>query len=149
MLAVLMSVGKPVACTAMNSMRGIYALGDPRRPIPERVAQKTYVDGLALRYFWDDLEPQDGTFNWSRIDRDIQLARSYRKKVSLSITAGIHTPTWVYASGAASFKFMGRTGSGPSGCGAGVVPVPWDPVFLAKGTFSCALWAAGMDRTPS
>ncbi len=40
---------------------------------------------------------------------------------------------WVYADGAQIFNFIwDQTSWGPSLCSTAAIPVPWDPVFLAK-----------------
>lgn len=83
------------------------------------------VDGVALRHGWDQIEKADGKYDWSYLDRQVAAAVKARKKVSLSVSAGNATPDWVYAAGAKSFTFK-------EGKAAHQIPVPWDPVFLAK-----------------
>lgn len=111
---------------------GIYALGNTERAVPAVILENRYVDGVALRYSWDQLEPRDGQFDWSRVDSDIAEAARYGKKVSFSVKAGIGTPDWVYAAGAADFEFSAARAWDPSNCLKLRIPIPWDPVFLAK-----------------
>jgi len=100
------------------------------------------VDGLAIRVSWSTLEPSDGTFNWSKIDAVVATARTHNKKVSISIQAGIHTPSWVYAEGARTFQFVWDRSWALPLCSVATIPLPWDPVFQRKwGEFISALGA--------
>ena len=132
MLAALMVLAAAAGANC-QSMKGIYALGsDTRRPIPRAVLENPDVDGIALRYAWDELEPAAGALDWTRIDRDVAQARIAHKKVSLSVTAGVRTPHWVYASGAASFSFTWDRAWGYSPCSRQSIPIPWDSIYLFK-----------------
>jgi hypothetical protein len=115
-----------------SSLHGIYALANHDRPMPSAVLDNTNVDGLALRYWWDELEPREGIFNWWRIDSEISAAQTHGKTVSLGITAGVHTPAWVYDAGAAFFTFTWKEHWGYRMCSSQRMPIPWDPVYLAK-----------------
>src|SRR6266852_6227734 len=114
------------------SLPGVYALSDQDAATSLAVLANPNVDGLALRYSWNQLEPREGGFNWSPIDVQVAAARAHGKKVSLSVTAGIRTPVWVYAEGARQFSFVWD-----KPCGAPIwsrqhIPIPWDPVYLTK-----------------
>lgn len=111
---------------------GVYALSGQDQSSPSAVIGNPNVDGLALRYSWDELEPNEGVFDWSKIDHEIAQARAHHKKVSLSITPGVRTPAWVYAAGSAQFKFVWDKPWGAPVCSQQKIPLPWDPVFLSK-----------------
>jgi hypothetical protein len=113
-------------------INGVYALGFQNTPVPPAVLANRYVDGLALRYSWAVLEPRDGVFDWSIVDRDIADAKAHGKKVSLSITPGIHTPAWVYTYGAVAFEFVWDKPWGKAPCATRRIPIPWDPVYLSR-----------------
>lgn len=131
-LAALMIFGAAAGANC-QSIKGIYALGsDTRSQIPRAVLENPNVDGIALRYAWDDLEPAEGTFDWTRVDRDVARAQLYHKKVSLSVTAGVRTPHWVYAAGAAPFTFAWDKTWGFSLCSRQSIPVPWNTIYLSK-----------------
>src|SRR5579862_3784659 len=80
---------------------GLYALGR----VDEKILENRNVDGVTLRFWWDKIEPSEGQFNWTAVDRDIARVRAHGKKVSITVAAGYGTPAWVYAAGAAPFKF--------------------------------------------
>jgi hypothetical protein len=120
---------------AVNSqgeeLRGIFAIGEGK-PIPAVVLSSPWVDGIAVRYNWERLEPNEGRFNWADLDQDIAHAHQYRKTVSIGITAGIRTPIWVYQAGAAQFTYIWDRPWGPPACSQQRIPIPWDSVYLSK-----------------
>ena len=118
--------------TSPTSIGGIYALGSASDRMPETVFTNAYIDGVALRYWWRNLEPGDKVYDWSPIDRDIAIARAHGKKVSLSIAAGFGTPPWVYSANVAQFTFRWTKSWGAPPCSEQRIPVPWDPTFLSE-----------------
>jgi PKD repeat protein len=106
---------------------GIYALGTPNQLFPKSVFSNPNVDGIAVRATWNALETADGVYNWSFLDTEFAAATNAGKKVSLSIAAGVGTPSWVYTEGAKSFSFVD-----PSSGLTQKIPLPWDPVFQQK-----------------
>jgi hypothetical protein len=93
------------------------------------------VDGFSLSQVlsWSDVEPSDGTFLWQTMDALIAQAAGAGKKVSIGILPGWKTPSWVYSEGAQSFNFIwDQTIWGPPLCSVATIPVPWDPIYLAK-----------------
>jgi PKD repeat protein len=106
---------------------GVYVLGIPNASASQSLLTNPYVDGLAVRAMWNFIEPTPGAYNWSYLDSVINAAAAAGKKVSLSITAGINTPSWVYSAGAQAFSFVDSSSSSPQ-----TIPIPWDPVFLAQ-----------------
>lgn len=116
-----------------SDFNGVYALGSAMHPdIPESALANPAVDGIALRFFWDQLEPSEGAYDWSPMDRQVDIARAHGKKVSLSITPGVHTPAWVYAAGAAPFTYTWNRPFLFAPCSQQRIPIPWDSVYLAK-----------------
>lgn len=115
-----------------GTLHGVFALGDPNRPIPAEIFDNRQIDGIALRYFWNELEPAEGQFNWGPIDAELAQAVEHHKMVSLGVTPGVFTPDWVYRDGAAQFSFLWDKPWGPPPCSKVRIPVPWDPVYLSK-----------------
>ena len=122
-----------VSLQATTPVGGLYALTkiDPTSIEPS-VLSNPNVDGIALRYSWDELEPADGTFDWSGIDAAVAAAGAAGKRVSISVSAGYRTPAWVYAEGARSIHFVWDEKWGATLCSVQSTPVPWDAVFIAK-----------------
>lgn len=61
------------------------------------------VQGVALRTTWARLEPTEGSYYWTFLDQGMALAKTYGKKISILVTAGVTTPQWVFDAGAKSF----------------------------------------------
>jgi hypothetical protein len=100
------------------------------------------VDGISVRQSWGDLEPVEGAYNWTYLDRVTASAAAAGKAVLLrigtgggDIALGGNCPTWVMDAVAAeplppSQKFYTFNDDGRSV----TIAVFWDPVWLAKKT---------------
>lgn len=95
-----------------------------------------HLDGHKLMKWWSQLEPEEGKYNWSVIEKPMGRWLAAGKRVMLSpITAhssrvnGLPaqpTPDWVFEAGA-KWVLLPSDGRNPIR-----VPVFWDPVFLQK-----------------
>jgi hypothetical protein len=117
-----------------SGSRGVFALQKEGQPIPSAVYADPNVDGIAIRARWSDVEPSEGNFDFSLLDGQIAAANSTSKSVSISLVAGIYSPSWVYAAGASSFSTIVDQKYTQAFCQPAQVPIPWDPVFLQKWT---------------
>lgn len=83
------------------------------------------VLGVLLRTNWSNVEvPGDGStfslnYDWSYFDHGVALAAQYNKKIMLSISAGVPSPSWIYSLGAVEWTCTYF----------GTMPPPWDQVF--------------------
>ena len=57
--------------------------------------QNVNVDGMRIRMGWEDIETQDGVYNWHLIDDCLALAATNGKFIGLSVVAGIKSPPWL------------------------------------------------------
>ncbi|PYJ65826.1 MAG: hypothetical protein DME76_17760, partial [Verrucomicrobia bacterium] len=85
------------------------------------------VQGIILRAQWDKIEPIEGQYDFSYYDRGFELAKKYNKRIEIRVSAGKHSPEWVYAAGAEKFTFHHKNGKPPE-----YMPIPWDPVHQEK-----------------
>jgi len=134
------------------TVSGVYAVNaiGTNNVLDPQVASNPNVDGLLIRPAWSTLEPAEGVFSWKWTDRIIRLAAAAGKKVSIGIGAGVQTPSWVYADGAQSFKFIWDQGGwGPPVCSIATIPVPWDPVFQTKWAGLISAFAAHYASNPA
>ena len=133
----LLLFGSPV----LAMPHGIYALmKQGETSIPAPILSDSSVDGISIRDAWGTLEPSEDTYDFSNIDSLVAAASAAGKQVSISIMAGFTTPAWVYADGAQPFSFIWTRPWGATLCSVQNIPVPYDPVFLAKfSTFIAAL----------
>src|SRR5581483_4321485 len=95
-----------------------------------------HISGAALQVNWRDIEPAQGTFNWSNLDKLFAAARVSKKWVQLLIFPGFFSPAWALE-GVQTDQFPI-----PYGPGNGTVaklPMPWDEVYLGR-------WSAFLKR---
>lgn len=112
--------------------RGVFALGTPGGVIPDQVLANPNVDGVALLFLWNKIEPREGQFQWESIDAQVARVKQSGKYYSLGVTPGINTPQWVYGDGAASFDFRWDKPWGPPPCSMARFPIPWNEIYLKK-----------------
>lgn len=79
------------------------------------------IDGMRARLPWDIAQPDETTFHWKDLDDMLDLGARQGKPIGISVAAGVYTPRWVYAAGAARYTFSN---------GSGTMPLPWDAAFL-------------------
>jgi hypothetical protein len=116
------------------SINGVYALGveDCSPSVIESYVANPDVDGLSLRAGWSEVESVEGSFDWSVFGPALAQAESHGKKVMLRVLAGVNAPDWLYAAGAAQFTFVDDNPNHETYGQPVTMPVPWDPIFLAK-----------------
>lgn len=73
--------------------RGDQFIADPNNPIYD------FVKGIRAEFFWRDIEPSSGVYDWSAVDAEIQIAAAHNKLVYINLLVGPDCPAWVYANG--------------------------------------------------
>jgi glycosyl hydrolase family 42 (putative beta-galactosidase) len=128
--------------------KGIYEFAGHNRSTD--VNNPTLV-GTSLVYYWKQLEPEKGQFNWNLIDQDMKPWVANGKKVILRVaTAGWTnwdeaadsqhgTPQWVYDQGVASVTETDDA----------VLPQYWDPHFLQSWSDFVQAFASHYDGNAS
>ena len=105
--------------------------------------------GVVLTYYWSQIEPEKGVFDWSQIQSDMAPWVAAHKKIILRIStsgaaswdppySGSGTPAWVYADGASSVTDNGET-----------IPVYWDQAYLNDYQSFVAAFGAEFDGNPN
>jgi len=87
------------------------------------------VRGLNILLNWSDLEPQEGVYDWSKLDAALTAAELHGKRVAPRVYTsagdfGYATPDWVFEAGAEAYI--------PDDGAEVWQPVPTDPVFTEK-----------------
>src|SRR5260370_37995940 len=74
----------------LPSTVGVYDLQDPNQlSIAPAILGNPNVDGIALRSFWNHLEPAHGIYDWSVLDQPLVQAVAAGQHVSPRVTARI------------------------------------------------------------
>ncbi len=87
------------------------------------------TSGLTFRTSWADVEPEEGKFDFSKIDTILANAEKNGKWVRLILVPGFGTPGWALQgvqSGMFSIQY------GPGGGKVKTLPIPWDRVYLNR-----------------
>ncbi|MBI2569892.1 MAG: beta-galactosidase [Candidatus Schekmanbacteria bacterium] len=115
----------------------LFSLQQPDAPVgttPPELAEPA-VHGLSWRFRWGTIEPLPGEYHWERIDSAIQVTRAAGKTVMLRITAGMHTPDWVYDAGARAVQLSNTDLFHSENYKKQLTMAPpWDEVYLARWT---------------
>jgi hypothetical protein len=96
------------------------------------------MDGIVLVIGWASIEPSMGQYQWSTLDQWMHQAVAAGKKIDLTVTAGINTPSWLFqpapsGGGATSLTFTISPHGGATGvCDMETIAPPWDAAFLSQ-----------------
>lgn len=99
------------------------------------------VGGLIYYTTLRTIEPKEGEFDWSGIDRVLDICRSTGKPLKLAILGGRWVPEWLYERGAQRFTWTHDTAYVEAGRSEASAPVPWDETYLTA--MEAALSACG------
>lgn len=110
---------------------GLYVLGlEGRKPeYVEAFLRNPSVDGISLRVGWDQIEPEEGRFDWSVFDAIIPAAKLAGKKLMLRVYTGARSPAWIYERGAERYAFIDDNENHRTYGQVLQMPAPWDPVY--------------------
>ncbi len=110
----------------------------------EAVLQQQTVVGVLVSARWKDMEPQQGVYDWRRLDASVARVAQAGKVVVLNVmTSGVNVPQWLRTSPRVStFTFEAMNPHQPIYGQRFTVPVYWDAAYLeAKRAFVQALGA--------
>ncbi len=120
----------------LNPGKGWVLYGSPSN---QTAATMAYATVGYTRYNWDDIEPQEGVFNWSSIDTMMNAWHAAGKQLAFGImnansanpNVAYVTPNWVFTDGA---HFVKSKTSDPILGTSSIqyIPVWNDPIFLRK-----------------
>ena len=88
-----------------------------------------FISGVALQIRWRDIEPVEGTPDWSKLDQLFAAAESSQKWVQLLIFPGFFSPPWALE-GVKTEQFAIQYGPGTGTVAR--LPMPWDGVYLTR-----------------
>ncbi len=151
---ILSSIRKPPTLSVTTTptsqkypnFKGIYQFGSSYSTL----ATNPYIAGAHLGFYWSQLEPQKGQYNWSAVDQAMAPWVSHGKKVILRVpTSGYTswlppysqsgTPKWVYDLGVPSVTETDGS----------VLPQYWNPLFLQSYADFLHAFALHYDGNPN
>jgi hypothetical protein len=94
-----------------------------------RALNNPFISGVALQIRWRDLEPVEGTPDWSKLDQLFAAAEASRKWVQLLIFPGFFSPPWALE-GVKTEMFPLQYG--PDKGTLEKLPMPWDDFYLGR-----------------
>jgi hypothetical protein len=103
-------------------------------------------DGVRWLLRWSDVEATPDTYTWQYLDDAVAWAAANGKKCGISINAGRDCPTWLYA---APYKAQPYTLQDTPGEIGRRIPVPGDPVFMARWQKFITAFGARYDSNPT
>ncbi|HLX58816.1 MAG TPA: beta-galactosidase [Ktedonobacteraceae bacterium] len=109
-----------------------------------------YLAGTHLGFYWSQLEPQKGVYDWSAIDKAMQPWTNNGKKIILRVStsgytswyrpySGNGTPEWVYKLGVSSVTETDGS----------ILPQYWNPIFLSNLKVFMHAFALRYDGNPN
>ncbi len=90
------------------------------------------TDAVFVNADWEALERPDASFNWTFFDNAAARAADAGKLVSLGVSLGTATPSFLYDAGVRSLTFVVDQPYAPDFCDALPIPIPWDPVYVSR-----------------
>lgn len=136
----------PVKFDPMLPPTGIYCSCPPTNAksdsVLSSVASLPFVDGILVRIAWKDIEPVKGQFDFTLLDRQLELARQFDVDIALAIMSGsFSAPDWLAAEGAQQvpYTFMGQSLS---------LFAPWDPILIERWDAAVRSVGAAYDGHP-
>src|SRR5262249_51735217 len=92
------------AAEALERPWGMFVCRGPSQT-PEREGNFPFVRGWLVRPGWAQIEPEEGRYDWTYIDKEIALAKRLKKRIALALQGGPQAPDWLFRSGARKFDY--------------------------------------------
>lgn len=108
---------------------GVYFLGTANVPISTTNYNNPNINGIVVRFRWNELEPSPGNFNWSFVDGEIAKAITFNKKISLQ---PLGKPNWLDSLGAQHYYFIEESSFSPNFGQVVSDVIPWDSIYVAR-----------------
>jgi len=132
-------IAYPGAKPVLNPELGLFAI-IPNEKINdmafmEELAARPDVNGLSIMLPWQSIEKSEGEYDFSAIDRALEIVKKQNKTLILRVTtcglsndSGVKsdTPDWVFQAGVKSITYKDNEGKEHQ------APVFWDGTYMAK-----------------
>lgn len=115
---------------------------DSDQTISESLFTYSGIDVIRMRTSWDTIQKSDSSYDWTAIDAARGYAAKNGRQLIISVVMCAGAPEFVYSAGAKTITLS-------SSDNATRMPLPWDPVMLAKETAFINAMAARIDGDPA
>jgi hypothetical protein len=138
LLAVISCAGLTAPAAAAPPPGGVYAIivasDAAEYDVTAQALQQPGIDGLLIHLRWDQISPSLMQYDWTTLDKAVQLATDAHKRFEIGIVTGAAMPGWIYAPppmglGAQSATFDVDAIVG-GGCTTYTMSPPYDPAYL-------------------
>jgi Beta-galactosidase len=121
----LAAAGAPEAL-ASNPPKGICAMASRKGEVKERLLQSSCIEGITIDSWWSDVEPRDGEYDWTLLDRKIEQVSNAGKWALLRVASGSKAfPQWMFGK-CKTLKIIDPVAAHPTYGQEIEVPIPWD-----------------------
>lgn len=103
--------------------------GDKAQALEAQIRANPHLSGVCLHIGWKDIEKEPGHWDFSAIDKTVEVLRRIGMKYELGIKPGANTPPFVYQQGAQPFATQVNNPHRANFGAAVTIPVPWDPKY--------------------
>jgi hypothetical protein len=105
--------------------------------------------GLSWQFYWANLEPAAGTFDWQPVDNAIAASAALHLPVMLRVIAGLNSPAWVLSS-VPTVSIPNKYFLNPAPyADPTIVPVGWSSAYLSDWTTFITAFGARYDGNPN
>jgi Beta-galactosidase len=122
---------RPLGLTAVNDFEPAAQAGGlfDGRLFDDRTYSNPNIAGLTFRTSWEDIEPTQGNFVWTKLDTVFDQAEKNNKWVELVLIPGFATPAWALQGvQTGSFSVIYGPGKGQNM----TLPLPWNQTYLDR-----------------
>jgi hypothetical protein len=119
----------PGAGSAPNGLVVVVENKPQQNRLNLKALESLYIRGVALQIHWSDLEPVEGSPDWSKLDQLFAAAETSKKWVQLLLFPGFFSPPWALV-GVQTQPFPLQYGPGKGSIAK--LPMPWDDVYLRR-----------------
>jgi hypothetical protein len=119
----------PGATSAPNGLVVVVENKPQQDRLNLKALENPYIRGVALQIRWSDLEPVEGSPNWSKLDQLFAAAETSKKWVQLLLFPGFFSPPWALE-GVQTQSFPLQYGPGKGSVAK--LPMPWNDRYLRR-----------------
>jgi hypothetical protein len=105
------------------------------------VEANPHLEGICLHVGWKEVEKEAEKFDFTLVDKTVDILRRLGRKYEISVKPGADTPSYVYEEGSRSFETRANNLHRANFGQALTIPVPWDPIYQRN--FSRVIEQAG------